>query len=623
VSNPERDRSARSEVPATHVPLSSGPAPKPGITAERESSTTTRAQSRSLLELDEPGRASLPERRTDDAHSETREIAAAFSSMPTAVPGARPSLAPSAPVNENAVSETRPISHTARADSDPASPALETLGVRLDSLTAPGPLPDSDAVALQDASDSVLSPGPAPEPDVKTRAHTHVAPEAWFDTSLPIAGVGAQTVDPRQRLAWRFKAAFSGWKMLLPLSPSLEIRTQVVTAMRSYERLLRAAGPTPRDDTKQISDALHGQLNDAQVSGCDRALSELEGLLLAIDESISNDAFRIQFSRQREHPRQLLRYARLLAARRFGIGYRRDRFEGLALDLLTAKLPSGKLVLMPRKRAGQVLQQLLRGLYRPPVNADEQAAALTYLRDALDRVESLAGPKQFFDSGFFLDVYGYKIAMHDRITSPEFLYLSVALDVEIHNRMQTWGQGDIKAPGAGSLASLQIQLRAQQEAAQAVFTDFHRPLAGTASRPAAAKKSARRPERTPAPAAADNGRLRLMAAGFFALVALAANLWVTGVVKIDQAPQAVSDVELKSLSPLLVNGRVTRDGKRFMGLVSRPAWYRMSPRQRNDEAVRFAAALKRRGIEHAEVLAYETRALQIEYGTVVYVDDAR
>jgi hypothetical protein len=563
------------------------------------------------LDLLDSARDSQPAAAAEITISETREIAQALSSAPPAA------------ANENAVSETREIAHGARADSDPASQAVETLGGRVDALADSGALPDSDAVALNETTDSVLSPGQAPEPSVATRPLTHVAKELWFDSTLQIPGTHAQPVDNRQRLAWRFKAAFTGWKVLLPMAPSIEIRTQLVTAMRSYERLLRSAGPAPRDETKQVSDALHAQLDDAQVNACDRALGELEAVLLSIDESISNESFRNQFSRQREHPRQLLRYARMLGSRRFGIGYRRDRFEGLAVELLTARLPSGKLALMPRKRAGQVLQQLLRGMYRPPVNPEEQEAALSYLRDALDRLESLAGAKQFFDSGFFLDVYGYKISMHDRITSPEFLYLCVALDVEIHNRLQEWGQ-DAKSRASSSLAPLQIQLRAQQEAAQAVFSDFHRPLAGTASsaRAAPARKPTKRVERKPA-AGADSSRLRLVAAAVFALSAVGANLYITGVVRFDQAPKALPAFELRELSRFLLNGRVTSDGKRFMGLLSRPAWRSLSPRERTDEAVHFAQALKRHGIEHAEVLAYKARAIQVEYGTVVYVDDAR
>ncbi|MEY4581632.1 MAG: hypothetical protein RL701_6335, partial [Pseudomonadota bacterium] len=359
-----------------------------------------------------------------------------------------------------------------------------------------------------------------------------------------------------------------------------------------------------------------------------RSLTELESALLSVDEGLNDENFKAHFNREREQPKALLRYARFLGARRFGIGYRRDRFETLALELLTARLPSGRLLLMPRKRAGQVLQQLLRGLHRPPVHADEQSSALSYLRDALDRLEQLAGSKQFFDSGFFLDVYGYKISMHDRITSPEFLYLCVALDVEVHNRLQLWSSAGALKASPGPLTALQVQLRAQQEAAQGVFSDFHRPLVGAGPASAAraqtpVRKAPKRAE-APQPKAADTAtRWRMVAAGVFVLAAVGANLYAMGYLQWSVAPRALEGAELKELSPLLVTGRLTQDGKRFSGLLARPEWLRLSPNERVAEAARLANVFKRRGIDHAEVLAYKARAMQIDYGTVVYVDDAK
>lgn len=486
---------------------------------------------------------------------------------------------------------------------------------------------DSDADALTSDTSAVLAASrSAPEPNVSTRPHTHVGREAWFDSTLDLPHPSAAPSDARQRLAWRFKAAFSAYKLLLPTSPTPEARALMVNALRRYERLLRAAVAVPRDSTKQVTEALHAQLSDQQTVELDRAMSELEGALLTLDECLTNEQFRTRFGKQHQPPKMLLRYARFLAARRFGIGYRRDRFEQLAQELLTAKLPSGNLLLMPRKRAAPILVQLVRGLFRPMMSPDAQEQELQYLRDALDRLQSLAGPKQFFDSGFYLDVYGYKISMHDRITSPEFLYLCVAINVEVHNRLQAWSQlsGEAaKAGSSGSLAALHVQLRAQQEAAQAVFADFHRPLAGTApgKSPAPAAKKGKRPG--PQPTGTASSVLRLAAACAFVVGVAAVNLYVLGFVQFESQPVALAPENLQALSPLLINGRLSEGGRRFQGLISRPNWHKLSPRERQEAAAKLAASLKAQGIDHAEVLAYKSRAIQVNYGSVVYVDDAK
>ena len=599
MTKPERDRQAARSPSAPTERAESGPVLKPNI---------------SLTDLDEPGFThSHPPELLDPLHL--------VETAPTLPPEAAQSQSPA---NENAVSDVRQLAEQAEQGTPPTASSRvpgetdDALDVRLLSLTDAAIIPDSDAVALQEASESVLSPKPT-EPNVSTKAQTHVSPELWLDRTLDIPGAGLSSLDVRQRLAWRFKAAFAAWKLLQPQCVTAVARKSLVEAMRRYERLLRSSGPTPRDNTRQVSDALHLALTDAQTVELDRALNELENALLAVDESISNDNFKVRFSREHVEARQLLRYARFLGSHRFGIGYRRDRFEALARELLTAQLPSGRLLLMPRKRAGQVLKQLLRGLFRPPVSAEEQAAGIQYLRDALERLASVPQAKQFFDSGFFLDVYGYKISMHDRITSPEFLYLSVALDVEIHNRLQAWSAETT----SGSLPALQLQLRAQQEAAQAVFNDFHRPLAGSAPavRPAPSKRAKKRAAAHPKSKSAH--WLRYGAVGVFLLGAIGANLYAMGIAPLKPAPHALESSALQQLSPLLLEGQLSHDGKRFTGSVSRPAWQKLSPRERTEEAMRLASLFKSRGVDHAELLAYKTRAIQIDYGSVVYVDNGK
>jgi hypothetical protein len=219
-----------------------------------------------------------------------------------------------------------------------------------------------------------------------------------------------------------------------------------------------------------------------------------------------------------------------------------------------------------------------------------------------------------------LDVYGYKISMHDCIASPEFIYLCVALNVEIHNRLLSWSQ-HANAGSKASLVALQAQLRSQHEAAQAVFTDFQRPLAGVPGGERASAKKAKRVAKSWG--IGSTSVVRFAAACGLVLAALAGNLFVFGVVQLDRPPEVLSSDRVKDLSPLLLNARLTEGGKHLLGLVARPQWKRMTPRQRQTAAENFARALKARGIERADVLAYKARAIQVEFGSVVFVDDSQ
>jgi hypothetical protein len=535
---------------------------------------------------------------------------------------------------------SRPPSQSPRELSDFELPSTDesandnALIVSLAALADSAALPDSDAAALH-ASERASERAPATpsrpaEPNLSTRAASHVDKDVWFDTTLEIPGVGGHTVDLRQQLTWRFKAAFAAYKLLVPMRESADRRAELVTLLRDYERMLRSVGTVAPGSPKQVTDVLHSLLSMTQAKSLEQLLSELERKLLAIDESLSVDAFRSRWNKQHAEPKALLRYARFLASQRFDIGYRRDRFETLATELLTANLPSGAMLLMPRARAAPVLVQLLRGLPRAALSSSERAASMTYLRDALDRLDSLSGPKQFFESGFFSDVYGYKISMYDRITNPEFLYLCVAINVEVHNRLRSFGKTSKDASKPGSQTpqtALLARIREQQESVQAVFPDFRKPgvIARKSSRaPATKKQTSSRAPKTQRRAAAPpaSSLVRMIAASLFLLVVVGANLYVTGVVTLHPAPQALKTVELQALSPLLLTGSVNAAGTHFAGLLSRPLWQRLDARSRVAAAGQLAQRLVKRGVQHAEVLAYKARAIEIKFGTVTYVDAA-
>jgi len=506
-------------------------------------------------------------------------------------------------------------------------------------LTADSPVPRSSD------PNSVVAAEPAPStanaaPNLATRAITHVPESEWFDVTLGMLNADDTAVDPRARLAWRFKAASAANKLLGPLCPSKEERAELAASLRKYEVTLREeAGPAPAG-AKQVTDALHAQLSKDASAQLDRTLTKLEDKLLAIDELVSDDAFRMRWNKERETPKALLRYARLLAARRFNVGYRRDRFEALAQELLTVKQPGGALQLMPRNKAGPVLQQLLRALPRTATAVTERAASVGYLRDALDRLQHLNGTKQFFDSGFFLDVHGYKVSMHDQITNPEFLYLCVATNVEIHNRLCSWsskaapdGKQDGKhsatagaaASAAPTLAALQAQLRAQEQAVQAVFANFRKPIASgpPAAAPATTKKHAKAKRERAYTAGGSSSVLRFVAAAVLLSLALGANLYTSGVLSFSEAPTNLSSAELHALSPLLLRATLKAKRTHLEGLLSRPAWRRLEPRERRTAAAALAKKLSDLGVLHAEIFAFRTRAIEIDFGTVVYVDDTK
>lgn len=466
-------------------------------------------------------------------------------------------------------------------------------------------------------------------PGFETRQWTHVPLEANFDVTLKLPRARDTHEARRDRLAVRYKAACTAFKVLSTFDISPTTSKELVELVSSYEASLRTLAPATESGEKLDSDQLHSSLPAPGFDEHERSLTRVEDRLLALDDSITEADFRARVSRGKHPPKSLLRYARMLAMRRFNIGYRRDRFEYLAFELLTSDGPDGRLVLLPRDQAGPVLYHLLAGL--PQVAAlEERGPAIEHMREALDRLADIDGPTAFFASEFFIDLHGYKISMRDQITSPEFLYWSAAVHVELHNRMLAWSRS-----GTPSADSLRSQLQAQQRAAEEVFSNFRRPRstpAGKSSpRPAPAKEALpqpplmRRKKRKRAAKAVERSSFgawaKLAAVSLVIVLSASWLLYATGVFQVGTPPSTLSEVQLQRLSPLLLRATLVPRQHRLEGLVSRPAWQSLSKNERRTLASDLAAKLKQKNIANAQILAYKSAVITIEFSTVVFVDE--
>jgi hypothetical protein len=117
--------------------------------------------------------------------------------------------------------------------------------------------------------------------------------------------------------------------------------------------------------------------------------------------------------------------------------------------------------------------------------------------------------------------------------------------------------------------------------------------------------------------------LKLAAASLIIVLSAASALHSAGVVQIGTPPTLLTTQQLEELSPLLVRATVSQRSKKLDGLISRTAWRRMTKAERRAAATDLATKLKRMGVPNARVLAYKTPVIQIEFDTVVYVDESK
>lgn len=485
------------------------------------------------------------------------------------------------------------------------------------------------------------------------RLLTHVATTASFDVTLKLAKPSDTPEARRTRLTGRFKSATAAYKLLSGLGLGSVESKELVDLFNTYESRLRAV--VPPEESKQDADSLHTLIPVSALDELERQAHKLEERLLAYDDSLSESDFYARVARDRQPPKVLLRYARLLASRRFNIGYRRDRFEYLALQLLIQPGPDKRRQLLPRDKAESILNRLLSGLSQQPP-AEERGPATLHLREALDRLAEINSPKAFFESEFFLDLHGYKISMRDQIASPEFLYLCAALDAEIYNRLVAWSQA-----GTPSLQALESKLQAQKRAAEEVFSNFRRPKGalvpaqpspqpppqGTLPRdrdkpatrerlgsrakdkeraapegpPAKPQRRAQRRSKSGAvPESSARSAWKLAALLVVIVASLGSVTLTSGLLQLSPPPTVLTQQQLERLSPLLVSGTLLDQGKRLEGMVARPQWSRLSRAQRRERAYELAANLKAMGVHDAQIRAHRQPVVVIEYDTVVQID---
>ena len=378
-----------------------------------------------------------------------------------------------------------------------------------------------------------------------------------------------------------------------------------------------------------------------QLDSAERLLGPIEEKLLSLDDQIPDAVFKDRLDNTKQAKKIVARYGRLLASRRMPPGPRRNRFEWLALQLLTRTTERGELVALTPDRARNVLQHLIGGLPRKQ-RQQELDEALDYVHEAGKRIGELRNADELFDSGLFADLHGYKVSMREHLLSPEFIYLSVLVEVRLHNRLQRWiasqerlhDKNQLKAEGTPRKHMLR-RLEMERDDVDGRLGGKTRFLgAGAitdeAPTPPPQKRRAAQPDRPSAlQRFLSNLQLdRSMALGVGALLLIVGSalfvgstLGVVGGTEI----RSLTPQELPEVSPLLTGGLVegSGDAQKLRGWLASKRWTALNPRSRYQAADTMARKLSAKGIQHADVYSGSTLAIVIKSGTLVSAEGAR
>ena len=239
----------------------------------------------------------------------------------------------------------------------------------------------------------------------------------------------------RRRLITRIVTCRDAFRVLGFLDIKESDRSEIARLMMALDPALDPSGKT--EGVAKEPAALLAKASKEQLDRVERLVSPVEDKLLALDDLVTDQALATRVEAGKITAKTLCRYGRLLVSRRMQAGPRRDRFEWIATALLTRKNPDGTRTLVNADRAARVLELLIGGLVFKPKD-EELEEAVEFLNDALERLRGFKNHEEFFESEFFIDVHGYKVTMRELLLSPDFVYLSVAVNAGLHNRVEEW-----------------------------------------------------------------------------------------------------------------------------------------------------------------------------------------
>lgn len=328
---------------------------------------------------------------------------------------------------------------------------------------------------------------------------------------------------------------------------------------------------------------------------------EAEIAVRLVERELPMDSFAPGFVESALPKAQIARLSRLLAPLCVDNGDARDRFEFLVTRLLRLRGPSG-FILLPRDAVQAALD------YVAPVElrscTDEgRRSVLDFVDQMAARIQGTESIDQVFTQGIYADLYGYKLALRERIVDPEVLYAIASLNTRICQRLQAavvrTGRSE---PYLKKINDTELKVREvlgeEPRRGDLVqkFQQARRRAAVSSQRPrSVTPHSGTQIRRVDAP------RRFLPTRKTLGVIAACATLLVAGTaiafnLRSAYRMDVIPNHELWKLSPVLHSGLILAEQRVFLGQVDPARWERLDQTLRLREAEALRETLRQRDI---------------------------
>lgn len=433
----------------------------------------------------------------------------------------------------------------------------------------------------------------------------------------------AETPDAGDQIWKQFTRGNIAWDRLLALNDSLEILEKAKPDAKGL-----ADVQAKRDELDARLTALR-QLTDVEkfskkLEQFEQDLELAEGRLMRVDTQVPIPLLRRTFEVHQFLEQSIARYVSILVRHIDEDPERRDRVDFLSTRLFSERLADGRLQMRPYADVHGILRALI------PDTSEEHAShaeAVAFFRDAIRRLSGFHTLQELFDSGFYVDVRGYKISLLEEFLDPDVLYAAAELNTAIHNRMKEFE--DVE--GVQS-AQIREKVQAAEREIKGIFEGVGEVEQVTHTRFSQERLKAeeevrKRPRRKPKKkqkATRERQILRPALLLLGTIVVLGGSAVVVRTVFFSSRNRlvAVADDTLETIHPLLKHGSFTegKDARAFVGELSSSKWLVLSPAERRETADEIAHALDESDVHHALIYRDGVLAIQIAGSRVVMVE---
>jgi hypothetical protein len=360
---------------------------------------------------------------------------------------------------------------------------------------------------------------------------------------------------------------------------------------------------------------LEGLAMEDALRKLESGVAQLEQKVHTLDAQIPMGWFREHFDASQSSSVALADYASLLGRHAGVDSTRLDRIQFLLTRLVS-------FFISPEDDTPALRRQLLAEALPPStLTPTTREAVVAFCHDAIRRLGTFTRLKELIDSGFFVDVRGYKLSLRAQLLDPDVMTAVIELNEATSETLDRLAEAEQEGKALEEhlaevdlrIKSIFKQLRVDESAETQKFEAW---IKGSAVARAGGKRPRKAAEYMAIHANAREDK-RLLLGGITLVLFLVMLFRFPS----SQKLHTLTPAECAELSPLVVAGAAAPADapKIFVGSIDKSQWALMDGDARRKVAVELAEHVGAKGWVAATVMLEEQVVIQIESGNVLVV----